>query len=72
MTILYSYSLLQSSLSEKMKMPENLINKIVDFLKILSENNTLSVTKSFFNHILMIILTQQNTYNIPIDKISII
>ena len=70
-TILYSYSLLQSSLSEKMKMPENLINKIVEFLKILSENNTLTVTKSFFNHILMIILTQQNTYNIPIDKISI-
>ena len=71
MTILYSYSLLQSSLNEKMKMPENLINKIVDFLKVLSENNTLSVTKSFFNHILMIILTQQNTYNIPIEKISI-
>ena len=33
-TILYSYSLLQSSLSEKMKMPENLINKIVLFLII--------------------------------------
>ena len=71
MTILYSYSILQSALSERMKMPEILINKTVDFLKILSENNTSLVTKSFFNHILMIILTQQNTYNIPIEKISI-
>ncbi len=70
MNVLYSYSILQGVLSERMKMPENLINKIVDFLKILSENNTSLVTKSFFNHILMIILTQQNTYNIPIDKIS--
>ena len=71
MTILYSYSILQSILSEKLKMPEILINKIVDFLKTLSENNSSLVTKSFFNHILMIILTQQNTYNIPFDKISI-
>ena len=69
MSILYSYSILQSLLSEKMNMPENLINKIVDYLKILNENNTSLVTKSFFNHILMIILTQQNTYNIPLDKI---
>ena len=70
MTMLYSYSILQSLLSEKMKMPENLINKIVDFLKVLSDNNTSPITKSFFNHILMIILTQQNTYNIPIEKTS--
>ena len=70
MNVLYSYSILQSVLSEKMRMPEFLINKIVDFLKILSDNNTSLVSKSFFNHILMIILTQQNTYNIPIDKMS--
>ena len=72
MTVLYSYSIFQNTLSEKMKMPENLINKMVDFLKILSENNKnkSQVIKSFFNHILMIVLTQQNTYNIPIDKIS--
>ena len=72
MTLLYSYSILQTALSEKMKMPELLINKIVDFLKILNEKNNdkSQITKSFFNHILMIVLTQQNTYNIPIDKIS--
>ena len=72
MTFLYSYSILQNALSDKMKMPEFLINKMVDFLKILSENNNdkSQIIKSFFNHILMIILTQQNTYNIPIDKIS--
>ena len=72
MSILYSYSILQNVLSEKMKMPESLINKMVEFLKFLSENNkeNTNVMKSFFNHILMIVLTQQNTYNIPIDKIS--
>ena len=71
MTVLYSYSILQGVLSEKMEMPETFINKIVDFLKILSDNSSSIVSKSFFNHILMILLTQQNTYNnIPIDKIS--
>ena len=67
MTLLYSYSILQNALSDKMKMPELLINKMVDFLKILSESNNdkSQIIKSFFNHILMIILTQQNTYNIP-------
>jgi len=71
MTVLYSYSILQNLLSEKMKMPENLFNIIVDFLKVLSNNKDSIASKSFFNHILMIILTQQNTYNnIPIDKIS--
>ena len=72
MTLLYSYSILQNALSEKMKMPELLINKMVNFLKILSESNIdkSPIIKSFFNHILLIVLTQQNTYNIPIDKIS--
>ena len=72
MSLLYSYSILQNVLSEKMKMPESLINKMVDFLKNLSENNKnmTQIIKSVFNHILMITLTQQNTYNIPIDKIS--
>ena len=72
MSVLYSYSILQNVLSEKMKMPESLINKMVDFLKNLSENNKnmTQIIKSVFNHILMITLTQQNTYNIPIDKIS--
>ena len=71
MTILYSYSILQNTLLEKKKMPENIINKMVEFLKTLSENNdTNKYIKSLFNHILMIVLTQQNTYNIPFDKIS--
>ena len=72
MTVLYSYSILQNYLSEKLKMPDSLITKIVDFLKFLSENkkDNSPIVKSFYNHILMIVLTQQNTYNIPIDKIT--
>ena len=78
MTVLYSYSILQSSLSEKMSIPENLVNKINEFLKDLSDDNSSIVAKSFLNHILMIVLTQKNpaqnnernTNNIPIGKLA--
>ena len=72
MTLLYGYSILQNTLSEKTKMPELLINRMIDFLKTLKEKNNDNslIINSLFNHILMIVLSQQNAYNIQIGKLS--
>ena len=72
MTLLYGYSILQNTLSEKTKMPELLINRMIDFLKTLKEKNNdkSPIINSLFNHILMIVLSQQNAYNIQIGKLS--